>query len=212
MLVKHKSKWQTMKRGYIRVSKAGPSLEDQRAALARAGITDQSDGGPVYVDAEAKGRRKGGADARLVERARALLSLRAGDVLVVHSLARLGTSTPDTMAVLGEIAMRGASLYLAAAGRALAWHPDAAEIVAAVADAERERRQEIAAKARRAAADMGAVRGPARSLALGRRQAAAAAWADVLLTAAQVEAQTGIPVRTLYRMFGPRGTPRFGGK
>jgi hypothetical protein len=42
-------------------------------------------------------------------------------------------------------------------------------MLAQVADAERERRQEITAKARRAAADMGAVRGAAAKLTPKRR-------------------------------------------
>lgn len=201
-----------MKRGYIRVSKAGPSLEDQRAALVKAGIADHSADGAVYVDAEPKGRRTPGADARLAQRAAAVKALRAGDVLVVATPSRLGTSREDMEAVLAEIGRKGASVYDCASGRTITWSAEAAEAVAFVAAAETERRQEITGKARRAAAEMGAVRGAAKKLTPKRRAEAKAAWADVALSAAQVQERTGIPVRTLYRLFGARGTPIFGGK
>lgn len=199
-----------MKRGYVRVSKAGPTLDEQREALAKAGITDFSDAGPVYVDMPPKGRRKPGADARLERRTDAIKGLRAGDVLVVSSPARLGTSTEDIMAVLAEIGRRQASVFDCSTRQTVEWHPQAAEVVAFAAAAETERRQEITRKARRVAAELGAVRGAARKLTPKRRAEAQALWADVLLTAAQVEERTGVPVRTLYRLFGPRGTPHFG--
>jgi DNA-binding phage protein len=42
--------------------------------------------------------------------------------------------------------------------------------------------------------------------------AAAAAWADLTKTAAQAAEEFNVGARTLYRLFGPKGTPRFGKK
>jgi hypothetical protein len=39
---------------------------------------------------------------------------------------------------------------------------------------------------------------------------ARALWHDPRLSAADVEREIGVPVRTLYRKFGARGTPLFG--
>ena len=69
-----------------------------------------------------------------------------------------------------------------------------------------ERRTEITAKARAAATE----RRPAPKLSGRLLVRAKELWIDPKLTAAQVDAEVGVPVRTLYRRLGERGTPSFG--
>ena len=75
--------------------------------------------------------------------------------------------------------------------------------------AESQGQQERAAKARR---NITRRAGPPPALTGKKLKEAKALWKNPETTARQVEQATGASVRTLYRMFGPRGTPVFGKK
>jgi DNA invertase Pin-like site-specific DNA recombinase len=197
-----------MRRGYIRLSKAGPSLEDQKKALASAGIDDFGEYGPVYVD-ELPKRRSGPV---LPQRADAIRSLEAGDELVVASAARLGASAGDVLDAMQEIAKRQAAVYDVETGQRIEWHPYAIAVIEFARRAESESRKEIAAKMRQRREASGKIGGAPEKLAGAALKEAKRLWADTTLSSAQVAAEVGVNVRTLYRRLGDRGGKQFGSK
>lgn len=197
-----------MRRGYIRLSKAGPSLEDQQKALVSAGIDDFSDYGPVYVDEVPKRRNA----PTLPQRYEAIRSLEAGDELVVSNASRLGTSAGDVLDAMRAIADRRAALYDAETGETVVWHPDATKVIEFARRAEGENRKEIAAKMRRSREASGKIGGAPEKLSGAALKEAKRLWADATLSSAQVAEQIGVNVRTLYRRLGDRGGKQFGAK
>jgi DNA invertase Pin-like site-specific DNA recombinase len=189
-----------MRLGYIRIDRAGPSREDQRAALGAAGISDFTPDGPVYVDEAPKRRPKPGVDL-LPARTDALKALRQGDELAIHSPARLGSSRGEVLAALEAIGKAGASIYDCASGKVIPVHPDAALAIGFAAEAESQGQRERAARARR-----GKVRhaGPPPALTGKRLIQAGEAWADPAKSAEQVAKEVDASVSTLYRRFGNR--------
>lgn len=98
-----------MKRGYIRTVAGGPSINQQKAALAAAGIDVDDPYGPVYID----------------EREAAIASLAPGDELVIAEPSCLGTTAADALVALSQIGARSAKVLDLASGTAIDWHPDA---------------------------------------------------------------------------------------
>jgi len=84
-----------MKYGYARVSTDDQKADLQTAALKQAGCEH------VFTDTAS------GSSAKRPELARCLASLRAGDVLVVWKLDRLGRSLSHLVAVLSDLQGRG---------------------------------------------------------------------------------------------------------
>lgn len=189
-----------MKRGYIRLSKAGPSLEDQQKALERAGINNFSEGVSVFVDPPLKR----GDPPTWLGRTKAIQSLRPGDELVVSSASRLGTTMSDVLGVLRAVGERQASILVADSGHKVAWHPDALAAVEFAQGAELENRREVAATARAAQAATGRVGGAPKQLHGEALEKAKRLWADQSLSAAEVAERVGVTTRTLYRRLGER--------
>lgn len=193
-----------MKRGYIRLSRAGPSLEVQKEALRSAGITDFSEFGPVYVDEIPKGRRITG----LPERDAAIRSLLPGDELVVASASRLGTSASDVLAAIQRIGAKEAVILDAETGETISWHPDALKVAEYARRAERANRSEITAKMSLKRAESGKLGGaPTKKWKVSQKRAREM-WNDPTRSASEVAELVGISVPTLYRRFGERGLPR----
>lgn len=178
--------------------------EPQEIALRAAGFTDWTEAGPVYVDEEPKRRAAG------EWRARAIAACRqgAGDEVWVAAPGVWASTPADALAALQALTERGATLHIASTGRSYRFHPDAAEAMALA--------QEIGA------ANQGAAAAAARASAAKRRaeraeddadiwKEAERLWADPAMTVVKTAAETGIPLRTLYRRFGPKGTEPFVG-
>lgn len=197
-----------MKYGYIRLSKTGPSLKEQRSALSLVGFPEA---GPIFVDEIPKGRSKPDHDA-LPQRSEAIRSLSANDELVIANAARLGTSVADILAALVAVGQKRASIFEVATGATIRWHPDAQEAVAFIERAESNQRREVTAKMRATKVAMGMLGGAPVKLTGESLKEAERLWANPELTAAQVAEKTGVSERTLYRKLGERGTPRFGGR
>ncbi|WJS87210.1 recombinase family protein [Paracoccus sp. TOH] len=189
-----------MRRGYIRLSKAGPSLKEQQDALASAGIDNFTDFGPVYVDVIPRGRP---AEA-LPNRRHAIISLEPGDELVVASAARLGTSAVDVLEALAEIGRRGASVFDVEQSQLVSWHPDALPVLEFASRAEAQGRKEVAAKMRRARVESGMIGGQPAKLKGALLAKARSLWADPRMSAAEVSEEVGVSVRTLYRHLGDK--------
>lgn len=83
--------------GYARVSTVKQDLARQLNALAAAGINSEY----VFVD------KKSGATAARLGLQDALKHARDGDVLVVHTLDRLGRTVRDTLDLVHELRERG---------------------------------------------------------------------------------------------------------
>jgi DNA invertase Pin-like site-specific DNA recombinase len=197
-----------MRLGYIRIDRAGPSRNEQEAALRLAGVEDFTPDGPVYVDAAPKKRAQPGADATPA-RTEAVRALREGDELAIHSAGRLGTTRDDVLRALEGVTAAGGAVWDCEAGQAVRWHPDARIAIAFAERAESQGKRQRAANARK-----GITRRPGRSPALTQAQQKRAKdlWANPETTARQVADATGASERTLYRLFGPKGTPLFGRK
>jgi hypothetical protein len=73
-------------------------------------------------------------------------------------------------------------------------------------------KREQAARMRQRKAALGATGGQPERLQDDTKAAAAAAWADLTKTARDVALEFNVGARTLYRLSGPKGMPRFGKK
>lgn len=184
-----------MKFGYIRLSRAGPSLDAQIVALRRAGIppagirVDDHTGGPPYP---------------FEERALLIYSLKPGDELAVAAASRLGVGLDDVLGVLSEVARRGASVFEADKGRRLAWHPDAAEVVDFAREASKVTRLEVVAKMQRRRQQSDRLGGPRQKLDPERMERARRLWLDPSIPGQDIASEMQVSVRTLYRHFGER--------
>ncbi|MFC7557626.1 recombinase family protein [Pseudoroseomonas wenyumeiae] len=164
---------------------------------------------PVYID---KPRR--GPVATTPERDKMMRILRQGDMVVIAKASRLGTTRTDRLQALATITKRGASLYDADTGEAVQLQPEAIRAMAFLDRAESGLKRELAARMRARKVALGATGGRPERLQ-GNTKAAGAiicAWADITKTARDVALEFNVGARTLYRVFGPKGRPRFGRK
>lgn len=196
-----------MRRAYIRLTRSGPSLKEQEDALRQAGIDDFSDSGPIHVEPMPKAGAA--ADARRVA---AIQSLDAGDELVIATPGCLGGTRADILATLTAISERGAALHVASTGVTIKWSEEAARAAEFVAQAESEGAAMRARNARlaRSAGKLGG-RKPRLVKGTAAFEEAEQAWRDPTKSAADVARETGLSAPTLYRAFGAKGTPLFGG-
>ncbi|MFG6202426.1 recombinase family protein [Nonomuraea sp. JJY05] len=179
--------------GYARVSTTKQSLERQLDALTAQGIPDER----IFVD------KKTGASVEREGLQRLLAYARSGDVIVLHTLDRLGRNLREVLNLVHELAERGIGVRTLAdplpintadAGMARV----AFLLLALFAEMERIFTAERAAHARSVA--------EAKGKHVGRPIAHPAAKIDYarLLKAegdslAQIAAKTGIPKTSLHR-------------
>jgi DNA invertase Pin-like site-specific DNA recombinase len=192
--------------GYARVSTVKQELERQIEALAEAGIARER----IYVD------KKSGAT---VDRPglRAVLEYaqyaREGDVIVVHTLDRLGRTVRDTLNMIHELCERGIGVRnLADPIKIDSSNPEdpmaqlAVVLLALFAQMERTYTIERAAHARAVATAKGRRVGrPA--LVDPDKLAYAAHLRDQGDTIAEIVKKTGIARTSLYRHLPPRPPP-----
>lgn len=123
-----------MLRGYIRERPKGPSVEDQRKALVKAGVETEGTHPPLYIDMVQRRTRKA-LDNPLPERAAAISSLRPGeDSLVIFDAATIGTTEGDIMDALAAVGQRDAPVITCNPPGEFRWHPDVPEALGFVAD------------------------------------------------------------------------------
>lgn len=133
-----------MLKGYIRERPNGPSVEDQRKALAKAGVSTAGDHPPVYTDVIRRRTRKA-LDNPLPARAAAIGSLRGGeDVLVVYDQATLGTTEGDILNALAAIGQRDALVITCDPPGEFRWHPDVPEALGFAVDGAKKLARERA--------------------------------------------------------------------
>ncbi|MDQ3676482.1 MAG: recombinase family protein [Actinomycetota bacterium] len=200
--------------GYARVSTAKQDLERQIEALTAVGIPPER----IYLD------KKSGATVDRPGLTQLIHYARDGDVIVVHTLDRLGRTVRDTLNLIHELSERGIGVRnLADPIRIDSSSPDdpmaqlAVVLLALFGQMERTYAIERAAHARAVAT--------AKGRRIGRPVVVDAAKLDYAAhlrdggrTIAEIVAKTGITRSTLYRHLAPRpsagatangiGTPR----
>ena len=186
--------------GDARVSTAKQDLDRQLHALAEAGIATER----IYVD-----KKSGSTTDR--PGLRALLGYaRDGDVIVVHTLDRLGRTVRDTLNLIHDLSARGVGVRnLADPIRIDSSNPDdpmaqlAVVLLALFGQMERTYSLERAAHARAVATSKG--RRTGRPVIVDPHKLA---WAEHLReaghTVAEIVEKTGIPRTSLYRHLPPR--------
>jgi len=186
--------------GYARVSTAKQDLDRQVDALQQAGVAPQR----IYLD------KKSGATTDRPGLRAALAYARSGDVIVVHTLGRLGRTVRDTLNLIHSLAERGVGIRnLADPIKVDSTNPAdpmaqlAVVLLALFAQMERTYTLERAAHARAVAT--------AKGRRIGRpvlvdptKLAYAAHLRDTGHTVAEIVTQTGIARTSLYRHLPPR--------
>lgn len=181
--------------GYARVSTVKQDLERQIDALTSAGIPAER----IYLD------RKSGATTDRPGLREVLAYARQGDVIVVHTLDRLGRTVRDTLNLIHDLAERGVGIRnLADPIRVDSSQPDdpmaqlAVVLLALFAQMERTYTLERAAHARAVATSKG--RRVGRPVVVDASKLAYAAHLrETGHTINDIIAKTGIPRTSLYR-------------
>jgi DNA invertase Pin-like site-specific DNA recombinase len=189
--------------GYARVSTVKQDLDRQIDALVRVGIVRER----IYVD------KKSGATVDRPGLRAVLEYAREGDVIVVHTLDRLGRTVRDTLNMIHELSERGIGVRnLADPIRIDSTNPGdpmaqlAVVLLALFAQMERTYTIERAAHARAVATAKG--RRVGRPVLVDRDKLEYAAHLrDQGDTIAEIVTKTGIPRTSLYRHLPPRPAP-----
>lgn len=194
-------------RGYIRERRGGPSVEDQRKALAGAGVPTEGTHPPIYIDLIPRRTRKA-LDNPFPERTLAIHCLRRGDgdKLVVYDAATIGQTEGDILDALAAIGEQGSTLVVCNPPGEYRPHPDAAECLRLAVDGQRMLDRER----RRVRTDSGPIIGRPPLLAGDALRLARDLWGkrelNSKMVAEDIKAQTGIEVsvRTLINKLGPK--------
>ena len=189
-----------MELGYARVSTAKQDLDRQIDALRAVGIVPER----IYVD------KKSGATTDRPGLTAALAYAREGDVIVVHTLDRLGRTVRDTLNLIHDLAERGVGVRnLADPIKVDSTNPNdpmaqlAVVLLALFGQMERTYTLERAAHARAVATAKGRRIGRP-SVVDADKLAYAVHLRETGHTMAQIVAKTGITRTTLYRHLPPR--------
>lgn len=195
----------SMDLGYVRVSTAKQDLERQIDALEREGIPR----GRIFQD------KKSGATTGRPGLKAVLEYAREGDVLVVHTLDRLGRTVRDTLNLIHELDARGIGVRnLADPIRIDSSKPGdpmaqlAVVLLALFAQMERTYTLERAAHARSVAEAKGRRVGRPVTVDAGMLDYAARLRAEGA-TVAEIVKKTKIPRTSLYRHLPPRELASF---
>jgi len=190
-----------MELGYARVSTAKQDLERQIDALTATGIS----GDRIYVD------KKSGATTDRPGLHAVLEYARHGDVIVVHTLDRLGRTVRDTLNLIHDLAGRGVGVRnLADPIKVDSTNPDdpmaqlAVVMLALFAQMERTYMLERVAHARAVATAHGRRVGRPSKVDAGKLDYARRLRDDNGLTVPEIVERTGLTRSTLYRHLPPR--------
>jgi len=195
---KQGTRW--MELGYARVSTAKQDLDRQVDALTAVGIPAER----IYLD------KKSGATTDRPGLRAALEYARNGDVIVVHTLDRLGRTVRDTLNLIHDLAERGVGVKnLADPIRVDSTNPDdpmaqlAVVLPALFGQMERTYMMERAAHARAVATAKG--RRVGRPIMVDAAKLEYAAHLrEAGHTIAEIVTKTGVPRSSLYRHLPPR--------
>ena len=191
--------------GYARVSTAKQDLDRQVDALQQAGIALDR----IYLDKES------GATVDRPGLRLAMAYARAGDVIVVHTLDRLGRTVRDTLNLIHELAERGVGvrnladpIRIDSANPADPMAQLAVVLLALFGQMERTYALERAAHARAVATAKGRRVGRPVTVDPGKLNYAAH-LRDTGHTISEIVTKSGIPRTSLYRHLPPRPAEQF---
>lgn len=187
-----------MRVAYIRTAKGLPTEAAQREALAAAGV-EPDELAEAWVDRQTK------RDAGTAQRDYMLGAVRDGDEVWICRPAIGCQGEADGIEFLRRITEAGAVLCVASTGGRHRWSPDLTAALDWVKAARADERGLVMAKARAGLKKLGRQR-----FTPQQWKDAKALWADPAVTVADAEKRSGIGMRSLYRHFGPKGTPSFG--
>ena len=191
-----------MELGYARVSTTKQELDRQIDALSKAGI----DPANIYVD------KKSGATTDRPGLTALLEYARDGDVIVTHTLDRLGRNVRDTLNLIHDLRERGVGIRnLADPIRIDSSNPDdpmaQLAVVLLALFAQMERTYTLERAARSVATAKG--RRTGRPSVVSESQLAhALQLRDAGATTAEITSKTGLTRSTLYRHLPPRTDER----
>lgn len=187
---------------YIRLAQGLPTEAAQRQALKAAGLSDE-ELAEAYVD---RAKLKAGEQSAWSYMMGAVRT--EGDEVDEVWIARPAImGSADMQARLAELTEQGGVLAIASDGARYRWHPDAAEAIKLLTAARADERALVMSKARAAGAALGR-----QNYTPQQWKDAKALWKDEKKTAEKAAAESGIGMRSLYRKFGPKGSPAFGRK
>jgi len=186
--------------GYCRVSSTSQSLDRQIDAVVQAGVPTER----IYTD------KKSGVTVDRAGLKELLGYARSGDVIIVHTLDRLGRTVRDTLNLIHDLTSRGVGVRnLADPIRVDSTDPTdpmaqlAVVLLALFAQMERTYTAERAAHARAVAAAKG--RSVGRPVQVTAKQLThARLLRDAGASMAEITADTGLTRSTLYRHLPPR--------
>jgi hypothetical protein len=118
------------------------------------------------------------------------------------------STVADALAALRALTERGAVLCVASTGRRYRYQPEAADALALAEAIGAENQRAATAAARASAAKRRATRDVD---AAEQWKEAKRLWTDPAVTVTAAAERSGIPLRTLYRRLGPKGTEPFVG-
>lgn len=191
-------------RGYIRERAKGPSVDEQRKALAAAGVPTDGDHPPIYIDVTPRRTRKD-LDDPLPQRRAAIHSMRPGDKLVVYDAATLGPTEGEILNAIAAIGEReDVTLVICNPAGEHRWHSDVTEMAGVVADGGKV----LARERQRVRSGINPIMGRPKLLTGDAMALARQLWGQRSMSsrmvAAEVERQTGVSVgiRTLLNDLG----------
>jgi DNA invertase Pin-like site-specific DNA recombinase len=180
--------------GYEREDRSGPTIAEQDAALAAAGVVLD-----LNVSLYRDPKPKKGRPASFEERDNAIRCLRPGDRLVIHSAPRLGATEAEITAAVAAVTENGAVVFDCSTQAEIRFHPDAGRLIAwAKAGAELAKAERLG-KARRGITRRGA---PPKALPEASVPAAKLRWEarrESGESAAAVADAFKVGSRTMYR-------------
>jgi DNA invertase Pin-like site-specific DNA recombinase len=185
-----------MKIGYIRLSKAGPTREEQEVALAAAGVVLD-----IMASLYVEPAPKRGRTATYEQRAEAIRALREGDRLVIHSAPRLGSTEAEIREAAAAVSAQGAVVWDCSASLEIRHHPDAGRLVAWARDGAALAAKERLGKARAGITNR---KPPPKVLRGTKLTRARELWADLGRSVASIAKELDVSARTLYRHMPPR--------
>jgi len=178
--------------GYARVSTNQQDLTVQIEALKAAGVKDHPDF--LFTDkASGKNDKREGLQ-------RMLAKVREGDHIIVKKLDRLGRNTADMIAIIEDLTMRGITISFLDDGISTegTMGKMVVTILAAVAQAERERILERTNEGRKAAIERGVKMGRKPSITEQQKEQVLADVAAGELSKAKIADKYGISRQKVY--------------
>lgn len=192
---------QKMDRGYIRITKGGPTEDEQRTKLLGAGVAPEH----IYLDDTTKRSYSGPAD--LKDREAIVKDIRSGSRVIVTDGGRFGVSMQDILVTLGAITLKGAALHDLSTGEIFDGS-DLGKAVQWAINSEANQKRGRMNRARAVLVGRKVKRGPQSKLVGAEKEKARAIFDDLSKSIRQVAEETGWSPSHLRRTFGERGVPR----